>query len=104
VTSFRLTPLAARDLKAIARYTARTWGVAQSRAYRAQLGACMEAIAAGRAHVRAADDRGLLRSRCARHMIVFRRGESFVEIVAILHASMDFERHLAGRRPMGEAP
>jgi toxin ParE1/3/4 len=97
VTSFRLTPLAVRDLKAIARYSARTWGVAQSRAYRAKLGACMEAIAAGRAHVRAADERGLSRSRCARHIIVFRRGQSFVEIVAIFHPSMDFERQLAGR-------
>ena len=100
--SYRLTPLAVRDLKAIARYTARIWGVAQSRAYRAQLGDCMAAIVETRAHVRTADGRGkLFRSRCQSHTIFFRRREHAVEIVAILHGAMDHVAQLAARGGLG---
>lgn len=107
MTSFRLTPLALRDLKAIARYTARTGGVAQSRTYRARLDACIDAICIdaivqGRAHARAAGGPGnLLRSRCQRHTIFFRRGAGAVEIVAILHTGMDCVAQLAARGEAG---
>lgn len=95
--SYRLTPLARDDLREIARYTARTWGTEQSRRYRDTLTGCMEKLVHGEAHVRAAPfDAGLLRSRCAGHVLWFRRSGDDVEI-AILHPSMDHQAKLTGR-------
>jgi plasmid stabilization system protein ParE len=45
---YELTPDAEADLKAIARYTRRQWGEAQSRQYARTLATCFQNIAAGK--------------------------------------------------------
>lgn len=42
---YRLTAEAAQDLQSIARYTVKTWGVAQSRAYAAELEKTFDSLA-----------------------------------------------------------
>lgn len=96
--SYLITPLARGDLRAIARYTARSWGTEQSRRYRSKLIGCMEKLASGTAHARTASfDPEIMRSRCASHVIWFRQSGGDVEIVAVLHPSMDARSQLGSR-------
>jgi len=94
---YRLTRAAREDLAEIGRYTERRWGVAQRRAYLAQLDARMELLVDHPQMGTARDDvrRGYRCLREARHLIFYRAAAGTVEIVRVLHQRMDVRRHLS---------
>lgn len=95
--TFRLTVLAEMDLDGIGAYTLEMWGIDQAVAYLTKLDETFNALAQvsvlgkDRADLRP----NLLSCPCNRHVIFFRRDDhGNVEILRILHDSMDFQRHL----------
>lgn len=94
--TFYLTNAAKADLKDIGRYTQREWGHAQRDKYLAMLDDCFHSIAAqplkGQdcSYIR----EGYRKQRAASHVIFYRQVDTGVEIVRILHGSMDIERRL----------
>lgn len=84
------------DLRDIARYSERTWGVAQARYYLDAIETCFARLRE-RPHLGSRRDElgPRLRSIASgRHMIFYRDSPDCIEIVRVLHASMDVRRHL----------
>lgn len=93
-----VTAAARADLREIARYSEGTWGIAQTRRY---LDAIRTRLAGlrGRPHLGARRDElsaGLRSIASGRHIVFYKDTTDRVEIVRILHASMDVRRHLPG--------
>jgi toxin ParE1/3/4 len=93
--SLRIAEAAQTDLRDIKQYTERTWGAAQARRYldefrarfallrkRSQLGRPREELGTG---LRSLPSGG--------HVIFYRDMDDRIEVVRILHASMDVRRH-----------
>lgn len=100
IDSCELSNDAVDDLKAIARYTDRTWGREQAELYRNQLEKQLRAITAGVAHTRSfLPNRTDLRvARCQRHYIFFLQEESALPlIVAVFHDRMDLLTRIKNR-------
>jgi toxin ParE1/3/4 len=93
---FALTPRARADIDDIWDHTARRWGADQAQSYVRQLAHHMALIAnqpgLGNAcpEIRAAYHR----FPSGAHMLFYRITEDGVEIIRILHARMDVQRHL----------
>lgn len=94
---YSLSPLALEDLKDIWRYGAATWGQVKAEQYGEKLFDAFDFLAenpnAGLPidYVRA----GYKRHPVGSHLIFYRLGMSAcVEVIRILHQSMDSERHL----------
>ena len=91
----RLSPAAEADVNEI-------WdngkgdGAATSRPLRADLDATCTGIAEGRIHSLSAEAirPGYREAACGSHMIYFRQDGDDIEVVRILHHSMDVDRHL----------
>jgi toxin ParE1/3/4 len=87
----RITPRARQDLKAIWTYTVKRWGEPQADLYLQQLDAGIRSlidfqdIGESCGHIRA----GYRRLQVNRHLIFYRRVEMQIEIVRVLHQSMD---------------
>lgn len=98
----RIRPAARRDLLAIGRYTARTWGTAQRTRYLRELEARLEALAAEPALGVPRDDLrpGYRCGRQGRHLIFYRPFDDGIEVVRILHERMDVHRHLPALAPV----
>jgi len=95
--TFRLTLLAELDLDGIGAYTLDKWGMDQAVVYLTRLDSTFAALAEVAALGKDRSDLrpNLLACPCNRHMIFFRRDHrGDVEILRILHDSMDFQRHL----------
>jgi toxin ParE1/3/4 len=101
----RLGLIAERDLIKIVGWTAENFGAQQARVYRRTLLLAIRALGAGPdpPGSRARDDivRGLRAlhiaraGRRGRHFLIYRVvGEREIEIIRILHDSMDFRRHV----------
>jgi toxin ParE1/3/4 len=93
---------ARQDIVEVLRYTRDRWGEAQAREYRDLIKEGLNAIAADPecGKVRTARP-GVLSyhirqpGRAARHVLFYRlRSSGVVEIIRLLHDSMDFDRHL----------
>lgn len=84
------------DLRNVARYTERKWGAAQARRYldalRGRLALLRERPRLGRPREDLAQ--GLRSLPCGRHVIFYKDTEERIEVIRILHASMDVRRHL----------
>ena len=92
-----LTNAAARDLDTIWDYTADTWSTDQAERYVADIGAACEGLARGDRTGRPADDirAGYQKLAVGSHVLFFRvRPDDVIEIVRVLHQSMDFHSHL----------
>jgi toxin ParE1/3/4 len=104
----RLSAAAERDFQDILRWTATQFGQAQARIYAKTISDALQALSAG-PEAAAATKRddimpGLLflhvarAGRRGRHFVLFRvreRGkEKYVDVLRLLHDSMDFVRHL----------
>lgn len=89
-----LLPDALGDLEDIRAYTIRTWSVAQADTYLGEMGASFRKIAAGDAISHPVEHRDLRKVRFRSHMIYFFEHEDRIEIVRVLHGSMDAARHL----------
>ena len=90
---------AADDLKDIFKYSFEAFGPTQAERYDVGLKSSVEIAASfpasGRAYETAEGD--VFRSYSSgRHVIFYRIEEERILVVRILHASMDFDRHLSG--------
>ena len=100
MAEYELTPDAENDLGEIARYTKRTWGVAQTRRYKAALIRGFRGIAKGTVHSRQPlPHRSDVRSCQCEHHYVFSVHEQVEKpvIVAVLHENMDLIERLRER-------
>ena len=91
-------PRARRDLIEIWFYTFDQWGGEQADHYLRGIDAAIRQLAenpflgADFGHVR----KGIRRHSAGRHRIFYRVNRQTIEIVRVLHASMDFQDHLPG--------
>lgn len=100
MSSYRLTRAAEKDVRDIARYTLKTWGVDQARRYGENLEAHFEAIAQGEVRLRNVTPTwpDLYVSRCEHHYVfTLRAAQEKPVMIAILHERMDMLRHIEKR-------
>ena len=90
------TAAAKADLHSIRTYTFQTWGAAQEQLYLDALWTKFEEILRNPERFRSRPDLfpGCQIAAQGRHVILFRTKDSTLQIVRILHTSMDFPRHL----------
>ena len=96
MSRLRLTPKARADLDAIWDYTVKQWGTEQAEAYLLSLGETMKLLANQPGLGRNIDDirEGYFKFPAASHIFLYRLQPDAIEIIRILHKSMDVERHL----------
>jgi toxin ParE1/3/4 len=96
MTRYRLTPKARADLSHIWHNTQETWGSDQAERYLREIEQALErlgenpALALNSDHIR----KGYLRFRVASHVLFFKRRDTIIEVMRILHGRQDFTRHL----------
>lgn len=92
----RLSPLAEADFDKIWDYSEERWGRPQAVRYVRDLDATCTGIAEGRVSSLSVEDirSGYRKTACGSHMIYFRLDGHDIEVVRILHQSMDVGRHL----------
>jgi len=92
---YTISPRAQRDLDEIWAYTLRNWGIDQAELYVRQIARHIETVSerpsTGRAcpEVRA----GYYKYPSGSHLLFYRMTDGGMDIVRILHESMDFGRH-----------
>ena len=93
---YALSPAAQADLESIWDYSRRHWGEAQAETYTRSIQAACEALAEGTLVSRSAEEvrAGYRKVAVGSHVMFFRVQADVVEIVRILHQSMDVDRHL----------
>ena len=96
INSFRLSRLAVMDLLAIGRYTQTTWGYDQRNRYLAKLDQCFHMLAKNPDRGQVCDDirLGYRKYRVDKHLVFYRMGKEGIEIIRILHGSMDLDAYL----------
>ncbi|HQN50658.1 MAG TPA: type II toxin-antitoxin system RelE/ParE family toxin [Phenylobacterium sp.] len=94
--SYVLTPRAQSDIEDIWDFTVERWGVAQAERYVRQLQPTLEGVAARPRQGRACDDirPGYFKIGSGSHLVFYRLTSDGIEIVRILHQSMDIDSHL----------
>ncbi|GJL64812.1 MAG: toxin ParE1 [Nitrospirales bacterium] len=97
--TFGLSEAAQQDLREIKRYTRETWGASQARDYLLELTATFTKLSRRPKLGRKRDDLDLqLRSFVAgQHVIFFQESSSGIDVVRVLHSSMDISRHFEGK-------
>jgi toxin ParE1/3/4 len=92
---FRLSTKAMEDLRSIGRYTQDNWGREQRNKYLAILDACFHTIAHQPQIGIACDDirEGYRKYHVGRHLIFYRKISEYIDIIRILHDSMDAKSH-----------
>jgi toxin ParE1/3/4 len=95
-SSFRLSWLAAADLEDIWLYTCKTWSRHQAERYCQDLLTAIEDLGQGKRQGVASDVKaGYFKYAVGRHLVFFRQSDTFpVEVIRILHQSMDVKRHI----------
>ena len=93
--AFRISAKAMDDLKAIGRYTEKNWGRDQRNKYLSMFDACFNTIADQPGIGIACDfiRLGYRKHHSGRHLIFYRQSGEYIEIIRILHDSMDVENH-----------
>ncbi len=91
-----LRPAARADLKRIGQYTEREWGRGQRTKYLRHLEESIDLMADSPKMGTPRDDlrEGYRSLRAGRHVIFYREVAAGIEVVRVLHASMDVDRHL----------
>lgn len=96
MTGFVLSPRAQLDLNEIWDYTEAHWSTEQAERYLRAIGEAFDTIAADPRrgqdcdHIRA----GYRKYAVGAHVIFYRVAPRHADVMRILHARMDFERHL----------
>ncbi|WP_419662583.1 type II toxin-antitoxin system RelE/ParE family toxin [Desulfosarcina variabilis] len=92
---FRLTAKAVDDMKSIGRFTERKWGREQRNRYLAMLDSSFNTIAYQPEIGTACGyiKKGYRKYHVGRHLIFYRQENQDIEIIRILHDSMDIETH-----------
>lgn len=93
---FQLSPLARLDMKEIWRYSRDHWGRAKADIYIRDINALMSRLASHPDRGRSVDDirTDYFRASIESHAVFYRRAETGIFVIRILHQSMDFQRHL----------
>lgn len=95
MTNLTFTPAAISDLDKIWDYTAEHWGIDQAERYTDDIHTACYELSEGIKVGRSANILdNYLKYSIGRHLVFFRKFETGIEIIRILHQSMDFERHL----------
>ena len=91
-----LSPRAKADIEDIWSYTAEKWGGAQAESYILGLKRGIETIAGDPRRGRPCDDLrpGYRKFAVGSHVLFFRLAGDDIDVVRVLHQSMDFEQHL----------
>ena len=91
---YDLTQQALADLREIARYTRRTWGVKQARLYRQELELSIQKLALSPGMGRPREDvtHPVRSFRVARHIAFYVESDSGIIVLRVLHPSMDVGR------------
>jgi toxin ParE1/3/4 len=92
-----LSPAAILDLQSISDYTLQTWGSEQEELYLKGLWRKLAVIQSDPSSYRLREDlvKGCRSARHEKHTIFFTVHGQTLQVIRILHASMDFSRHLA---------
>lgn len=91
----RFTPAARADLAGIWRYTAGHWSLEQADRYIDELNGICAALAASEAASQPVNLRlGTRKARAGAHMVYFQERKGTLDVIRILHARQDVERHL----------
>ena len=92
----RLSPAAKADIDEIWDYSEERWGRSQANRYVRDIDATCTGLAEGHVSSLSAEDirPGYRKAACGSHMIYFRQDSDDIEVVRILHQSMDVDRHL----------
>ena len=95
-----ITNPATGDLKRIAEYTERIWGAKQKEKYISHMKTCFDALChnTNLGKVYGDIDNTLYSHVCQRHMIFYRVGVKSVNIIRVLHQSMDFTAQFSGNK------
>ena len=92
---YRLSPLAEQDLEDIWLYTVERWSEAQADSYYVDILDAMKKLSMGERRGRPATTReGYLKYAVGQHFVFFRQSDNRIDVIRILHQSMDIERHL----------
>lgn len=96
MSGFVLTPRARTDLQAVWTYTADRWSVEQADRYTRLIHRAIQIVAVDPRRWRSCDQvrSGYYKYPVGSHVLFFRKHNSGILVVRILHQSMDFERHL----------
>jgi len=91
-----LSPLAQVDIDEIWDYTFEHWGDAQADRYARLIENAIKMAASNPKRGRACDDlrTGYFRLSAGSHVLFYRIVGDKIDVVRVLHQSMDFERHL----------
>ena len=94
--TYRLTNKALEDLRSIARYTEKNWSRERRNKYLSKLDASIQLIVDEPQLGHACDEirKGYRKHHVGRHLIFYRQTTSHIEIIRILHESMDVDSHL----------
>ncbi|MGB3246792.1 MAG: type II toxin-antitoxin system RelE/ParE family toxin [Sulfitobacter sp.] len=89
------SPAAAADLDNIWDHTVEEWGADQAARYTDDIQNTCSSLARGEKNGRDVDVRsGYLKHAVGKHFVFFRTTETGIEVIRILHQSMDVGRHL----------
>jgi len=93
---FKISAKALDDLKSIGRYTSRKWGKTQRNKYLEMIDGSFQTISHQPELGMTCNDikPGYKKYHVGRHLIFYRQKSDYVEIIRILHDSMDIIRHL----------
>jgi toxin ParE1/3/4 len=91
------TPAALEDLRSIRVYTLETWDAEQEERYLNRIWAKFDSIRVEPTRYRLRADLfpGCRIAAEGKHVILFRANGDLLEVVRVLHAAMDFKRHVA---------
>lgn len=93
--AYMLRPKARSDIEAIADYTFENWGAVQEELYLRLLKRSLESLGENPELGRSLDEviPGLRRLLAGQHIILYFIGELEIDVVRILHQSMDIAHH-----------
>ncbi len=96
MTGYVLSPRAQGDLDEIWDYTEQRWSAAQAERYIRQLQQGIEFVAADPRRGQACDDvrTGYCKYGDGSHVVFYRLTSNGIDVIRILHGSMDFDQHL----------
>jgi toxin ParE1/3/4 len=95
MSGYVLRPLAKKDLEEIADYTFEQWGPEQEEIYLRMLARTFRALAENPLIGRPFDEvaSGLRKRLAGQHIVLYFITDDGIDVVRILHHSMDVERH-----------
>lgn len=93
----RFTPKALADLDGIWGYTCQQWSFEQARKYHNEIIDALDKLRHGQASWQTAEHvrHGYLKYRVGAHVVFFTVSNGFLDVVRILHARMDVNRHIS---------